>query len=143
MRRTGSILVIDDDAAIVDLIVEVLTDEGYVAYAAPDGAGALATIARHRPALVLLDMWMPDRRGAALIAQAREAGLATMPMVLMTTAPRDAEPLLVPGSIECLAKPFDLDDLLVRVARYVQPAVAETPALRAHAEPATGPAAAA
>lgn len=121
MQPTGSILVVDDDAAIVDLIVEVLTDEGYVAYAALSGAGALASITRHVPALLVLDLHMPDMSGGELIAQLRRAGLAIMPVVLITASPRDAAPLLVPGAIVCLAKPFELDDLLASVAGYVQP----------------------
>jgi CheY-like chemotaxis protein len=121
VQRTGSILVVDNEPTIVDLIVEILTDEGYVAYAAPDGASALTTIAHHPPALLLLDVRMPGMSGAELIAVLRGAGLAPMPMVLMTTAPRDAAPLLVPGLIECLVKPFDLDELLTCIARYVLP----------------------
>ena len=54
MYRTASILVVDDEPAIGDLIVEILTDEGYVAYSVPYGA-ALIAIARYLPALVLLD----------------------------------------------------------------------------------------
>jgi Response regulator receiver domain len=91
MQRTGSILVVDNDAAIVDLVVEVLTDEGYVAYSALDGAGALASITCHAPALLLLDLHMPGMSDVKLIAQLRRADLATMPMVLL------AAPLLVPG----------------------------------------------
>jgi CheY-like chemotaxis protein len=121
MQRTGSILVVDNDAAIIDLIVEILTDEGYVAYSALSGADALATITHHAPALLLLDLQMPGMSGVELIAQLRRADLATMPMVLLTASPHDAAPLLVPGAIECLAKPFDLDDLLACVARFVQP----------------------
>ncbi|MEO7910371.1 MAG: sigma-54-dependent Fis family transcriptional regulator, partial [Roseiflexaceae bacterium] len=44
-----------------------------------------------------------------------------IPIVVMTTAPRDAAPLLVRGASECLAKPFNLNELLACVARYVQP----------------------
>jgi DNA-binding NtrC family response regulator len=64
---------------------------------------------------------MPGMSGAELITALRGAGLATMPMVLMTASPRDAAPLLAPGLIECLVKPFDLDELLTCVARYVPP----------------------
>jgi CheY-like chemotaxis protein len=124
MQPTGSILVVDSETTISDLILEVLTDEGYVAYSAPDGRGALAAIASHAPALMLLDLDIPDMSGAALIAQVRLAGLATMPIVLMSTSPDTAAPLLVLQPIECLAKPFDLGDLLARVARYMQPAPA-------------------
>ena len=122
MQHTGGILVIDNDAAIVDLLVEVLTDEGYIVYAAPDGPHALAAIARHLPALILLDLHMPGMSGAELLAQLRRTGLATMPILLVTAAPCDATPLLIPGAVACLPKPFNLDDLLACVARDMQPA---------------------
>ena len=124
MPRMGSILVVDREPTIVDLLVEILTDESYVAYSAPSGADALATIARHPPALILLDMQMSDMSGAELIARVRIGGLTTLPIVLLSTVSLHTAPLLVPGLIECLAKPFDLDDLLACVARYVQPAAA-------------------
>ena len=124
MTCTGSILVVDYEPTIVDLLVEILTDAGYVAYSALPGAPALAAIARYPPALLLLDIRRPAMDGAALIAGVREVAPATMPIVVLTTAPRDADRLLVPESIELLAKPFDLDDLLVCVARHVRPAQA-------------------
>jgi DNA-binding response OmpR family regulator len=124
MQRTGNILVVDYEPIIVDLLIEILTGAGYRAYSAPPGAPALAAIARYPPALLLLDIRRPAMDGAVLIAQVREAGPATMPIVVMTTGPRDADPLLVPESIELLDKPFNLDDLLACVARHVQPAQA-------------------
>jgi DNA-binding response OmpR family regulator len=121
MQQTGSILVIDNEPTIVDLLVELLTNEGYVAYGTADGAGVLAAIARHRPALLLLDVRRPSMDGAQMIAEIRGACLTAVPIVLMTTAPLDAASLLVQGSIDLLAKPFDIDDLLACVARFVQP----------------------
>ena len=121
MQPTGSILVIDGESTIVDLLVEILTDAGYIAYTAPDGADARVAIARHRPALILLDVGRPGMCGVELIAHVRAADPAIIPIVVMTTAPRDAAPLLMLGVGECLAKPFDLDELLACVARYVQP----------------------
>ena len=129
MLHTGSILVVDNEPTIVELLVEVLTDEGYIAYSAQDGARALAMIARQHLSLMLLDVRMPGMSGDEVIAQLHAAGLATMPIVLITTSPRDAAPLLAQGSIECLAKPFAIDDLLACVARYMPPAhAAEQPA---------------
>ena len=63
----------------------------------------------------------PRCHGATLIAHLRAACLAATPIVLMTTAPRDAAPLLVLGAGACLAKPFEFDELLACVASYVQP----------------------
>jgi DNA-binding response OmpR family regulator len=124
MQRTGSILIIDQEPTIADLLVEILTDTGYVAYTAPQGAGALVAIARHPPALILLDVGWLGVGSVELIEHMRAVGLMTMAIVVMTTAPRDVAPLLVSAAVECLAKPFDLDDLLVCVARYVQPLAA-------------------
>jgi len=113
------------------LIVEILTDAGYVAYGAPDGAGALGVLACHSPALIVLDVGWPDTRSIELIEQVRAIGLTTLPIVAMITAPDAAAPLLVAGAVACLAKPFNLDDLLACVARYVQP-----PAVSLHARTA-------
>lgn len=124
MPPTGSILVIDHETTIVDLLVEILTDAGYVAYGAPPGARTLAAIARHLPALLILDIRHPNMNSTEMIEKMHRAGLATIPIVLMSTAPYDAAPLLVPGAVECLAKPFNLDDVLACVARYLQPAQA-------------------
>jgi DNA-binding response OmpR family regulator len=65
---------------------------------------------------------MPGLRGAALIAQVREISLASVPIVVMTTAPAVGAPLLITEAIEILPKPFDLGELLACVGRYVQPA---------------------
>jgi DNA-binding response OmpR family regulator len=121
MRDTGSILVIDNEPTIVDLLVELLTNEGYVAYGTADGTGVLAAIARHAPALLLLDVRRPSMDGAQMIAEIHRACLTAVPIVLLTTAPLDAKSLLVPGSIDLLAKPFDIDELLACVARFVLP----------------------
>jgi len=120
MRTSGSILVIDNEPTLVDLLLEILTDAGYVAYAAA-GARTLAAIAAHLPALILLDMHLPGVSSALLVAQIRAGSSARLPIVLMTTASLNAAPLLSAGAIECLDKPFDIDDLLACVGRYVQP----------------------
>jgi CheY-like chemotaxis protein len=122
MHSTSSVLIIDQDIATAHLIVEVLTYEGYIAYALSPGVDALATIVRYPPDLILLDMWMPDMSGAELIARLHDGRLVPIPIVLITTNPGDLAPLLASGSIDCLAKPFDLDDLLTCVAHYVRPA---------------------
>ncbi|HET9223512.1 MAG TPA: hypothetical protein VFO07_13455 [Roseiflexaceae bacterium] len=67
---------------------------------------------------------MSNMSAAELIAQVRAGGLATLPIVLLSTVSHHATPLLVPELIECLDKPFDLDDLLACVACYVQPPAA-------------------
>ena len=119
MQPTRSILIIDYETTLANLLVEILIDEGYSAYAVPDGVDALVAIADELPALILLDLGKPTMHGVELVERVRETILATTPMVLMTTAPREAAPLSGPGLAECLHKPFGLDELLACVARYL------------------------
>jgi DNA-binding response OmpR family regulator len=130
MSPSSSILIIDPEPTIADLLVEILTDAGYIAYTAPDDTHALAAIARHPPALIVLDVGWAATHNAQRIETMRRASLTTLPIVAMTTAPLDAPPLLGGAVTEYLAKPFDLDVLLACVARYVLPSTAE-PALLA------------
>ena len=120
MQRTGSILIVDSEPMIGALLVELLTDAGYAALSASDSASTFWLIINYAPALLLLDKRLPDMPGPELIAQLHGAGVAAMPIVLMSTEPRDVA-LLVPGAVRCLAKPFDIDEVLNCAAEYVQP----------------------
>ena len=115
MRQAGDILVVDDEVDIVNLVVELLQDEGYEVRSAFNGEMALAAIAQ--PAMILMDMYMPQMTGIMLIEHMRTNGISAIPVVLMTASPRAAEPLLNMDLVDYLAKPFDIDQLLQCVAR--------------------------
>ena len=112
------ILVVDDDAKIVRLVRTYLEREGYPVVAAADGPAALAAIEEHRPALVVLDLMLPELDGRAVIRAVRrdeEAG-ATPILVLSargTTIDRIAG--LEDGADDYLPKPFSPAELVVRV----------------------------
>jgi two-component system response regulator MprA len=125
MQRTGHVLVVDDQNDIVDLIVDFLRDEGYDVRGLTDGTAALTAIADQPPALILLDMFMPQMTGTELWEYLQSNQLADIPVVLMTASPSAAEHLLAQGATDYLAKPFDLDNLLACVERYVR--TEETP----------------
>jgi DNA-binding response OmpR family regulator len=127
MQRTGSILIVDGEPTIAELLVELLTDAGYAALSASDSASVFWIIINYAPALLLLDMQLPDMDGPELIAQLRGAGVAGMPIVLMSTGPHNVGPQ-VSGAARCLAKPFNIDEVLACVAGYVQPFGAEAAA---------------
>ncbi|MEA2642574.1 MAG: hypothetical protein QOF51_3968 [Chloroflexota bacterium] len=114
-----SILVVDDDPAILATIAEILELEGYDVLRAGDGAEALRALDACKancPALVVLDMRMPIVDGWAFAEELRQRGLAT-PILLMTAAPGAAEWVETIGAQGVLAKPFELNDLLDAVAR--------------------------
>ena len=109
MGRSGTVLVVDDDRALRDLVGDLLAEEGYHVHRAGDGTEAIAAVERERPDVVLTDAWMPGLDGAQL---ARRLQLQGVPIVLMSAVYADID---LPG-VPFLAKPFDLDRLLVVVA---------------------------
>jgi CheY-like chemotaxis protein len=121
MLRTQTILVVDDDPAIAALIAEVLTDEGYTVHLAYDAPGALAVIAAQVPDLVLTDLLLPGMSGLELLRRVRAQGHADLPIILVTVAADRATDLIRQGATACLLKPFDIDELVACVARYVSP----------------------
>lgn len=109
------ILVIDDDDAIRESLREVLGDAGYEVAVARDGREALAMMTP-RPALLLVDLMMPELDGWELIGELqRTAPLADIPICVLTAIPSHAPPKV--GAV--LQKPIDLDTLLATVARLI------------------------
>jgi CheY-like chemotaxis protein len=111
-----SILVVDDDDMIRDLVADALSDEGYAVIKAADGAEALRRRDEQMPALVLLDMRMPVLDGWGFARTVRERGLR-LPIVVMTAAENAERWREEIGGDGCLPKPFDLDVLFETVAK--------------------------
>jgi DNA-binding response OmpR family regulator len=120
MEMINDILVVDDDSATVEFLIEVIREEGYLCCGAYDGESALLAIETARPALVLLDLHLPGLSGIDVVTQLRRHDLAHVPILLMTA---DAAAAQLPTTVfpEYLLKPFDLDTLLMRIGRYVRP----------------------
>ena len=109
------ILVVDDEAAIRDVLAAFLEDEGYAVRTASNGRVALDLIARERPDLVLTDVMMPEMDGVEVARRLAAApDLANIPVVLMSAA---VAAQVAPPVAAFLPKPFGLDDVLAAVAR--------------------------
>ncbi len=123
MART--IAVFDDDTAILDMMRDALTEEGYNIVAETTADDALTIVLREQPALVILDFWIADRAaGLQALRLIREHPETSTTPVLICSADgaalRDyAEDWRALGC-ETLEKPFDLADFLERVARLVK-----------------------
>ena len=109
------VLVVDDDAAIRELVVEVLTREGYPVVSARDGRAALEEVARRAPDVILLDMRMPRLDGWGFARALSDRGIQ-IPLIVMTAAQNSTKWAAEVGADRCLAKPFDLSDLVAAVA---------------------------
>jgi DNA-binding response OmpR family regulator len=110
-----AVLVVDDDADIRRLMTTYLTLDGFAAEEAVDVAGALETIRRHRPDLVLLDIMMPGRDGLDLLGELRRAG--DLPVIMVTAKGDEADRVigLRLGADDYVVKPFSPAELVARV----------------------------
>jgi two-component system, NtrC family, nitrogen regulation response regulator NtrX len=106
-----TILVVDDEPALRDLVTELLEDEGYTVRSAPDGLAALETVAHDAPDLVLTDLYMPGLDGLGLVARLRSEWPG-LPIVVLSAAIRISPPAEVPF----VAKPLDIETLLAVIA---------------------------
>jgi DNA-binding response OmpR family regulator len=86
-----TVLVVDDEFDIRELLVDTLTDAGYNVIEAVNGNAALERIAADHPDIVLLDIWMPGMDGLEVLAQLRlSPDTAALPVILLTAMPADA-----------------------------------------------------
>lgn len=109
-----TILVVEDEPAIRELLVEVLQDEGYKVVAAADGIAALDILALQATDLVLTDVMMPGLDGLGVVRRMREQpGTARIPVIVMSAVLRTGVEGL--DRVSFLAKPFDIGRLLVEV----------------------------
>lgn len=116
------ILVVDDEIGIRELLSEILFDEGYRVHLAENAAQAREYRLSHTPDLVLLDIWMPDTDGLALLKEWSVQQLLTMPVIMMSghgTIETALEAIRV-GAIDFLEKPIALQKLLKTVAKAMQ-----------------------
>ena len=118
---TPSVLIVDDEPALREIMAEALAAEGYRVTTAVDGARALDHVRESRPDLVVLDLMMPVLDGWAFIDAYREIAEDEIPIIgvsaNMTT--EVAARLRNLGVRVCLAKPFDLDELIVWAKRVL------------------------
>ncbi len=110
-----TLLIVDDERAILDLLREVLEAEGYTVVTATDGLSALELVHAVQPALILTDIMLPQLDGLTLCARLQaDPQTAHLPVLLMSAG----RTLPAEGSYaEFLSKPFHLDDLLAVLAR--------------------------
>ncbi|MCI9505549.1 MAG: response regulator transcription factor [Oscillospiraceae bacterium] len=120
------ILVIDDDVPIGDMLEEVLTREGYRVSRAYSGTEGRLALGADRPDLALLDLMLPGLSGEELLPEIRD-----LPVIIVSAkADIDGKVgLLLGGAADYVTKPFDIRELLARIAvnlrRTAQP-VSET-----------------
>ncbi|OGN82432.1 MAG: DNA-binding response regulator [Chloroflexi bacterium GWC2_73_18] len=110
-----TILVVDDERNIVDLVRLYLEKEGFKVLAARDGREALVLHERHDPSLVILDLMLPELDGREVCREIRRRG--ETPIIMLTARAEDVDTIvgLELGADDYVTKPFNPRELVARV----------------------------
>ena len=110
-----TILVVEDDAPVRNLMVTTLKTHGYKYLTAPRGADAIMLASSHNPEVVFLDLGLPDMDGVDVIRQIRS--WSNMPIIVISARSEDEDKIsaLDAGADDYLTKPFSVEELLARL----------------------------
>ena len=110
-----TILVVEDDIALSNLLRSHLEAEGYHVLQVFDGPSALPAVEQHRPQLILLDWMLPGMDGLAVCRRLRQAYLT--PIIMLTARTEEVDQLLglEVGADDYIAKPFSIRQVIARV----------------------------
>jgi CheY-like chemotaxis protein len=113
------VLVVDDSVQVRALLARALRQRGYVVHEAADGPAALRLAFDVRPAVAIVDQWMPDMTGAELIRLLRAAPIPeirAMAIIGLSGRAGSEKELLGAGAVTFLAKPFGESELAAALA---------------------------
>jgi CheY-like chemotaxis protein len=118
-----TILIVDDELAIVDSLVDLLDDEGFGVITAPNGKVGLRKLEEELPDLIFIDIMMPVMDGREMLRRLREQPhYASIPVVMMSAVPMDvvfSESAKALGYSAFLRKPFDMKELLALIHEFL------------------------
>jgi DNA-binding response OmpR family regulator len=126
----GSILVVDDDPTVSDVVRRYLERAGYTVTLSADGHDALAAYERNRPDLVVLDLMLPGIDGLEVCRRLRSSA-SGVPIVMLTALGEEADRVLglQLGADDYVTKPFSPRELVLRVQSVLRRSLARpTPA---------------
>jgi two-component system response regulator AtoC len=121
MLRPSRVMVVDDDAETLALMLEIVAKEGFEVETAEDAETALRRLEQWQPELVITDIHMPGMDGLALLAAVREKE-PDIPVVLLTAygSLKTAVDAIKAGAFDYLSKPFVVEDIRLVVRRALE-----------------------
>jgi CheY-like chemotaxis protein len=116
----ATVLVVDDEFGIVDVLETILTDEGYRVLTACNGKQGLVRLSAEKPDVVLLDFMMPILGGGEMLrAMAGEPAYQRIPVIMISSLREDVIAERCTGYVAFLHKPFRVAAVLSTVARVL------------------------
>jgi two-component system, OmpR family, response regulator ResD len=133
--RSGSVLVVDDEPTIADVVARYLRRAGYETAVAHDGPGAIEMATRCRPALIVLDIMLPGFDGLEVMRRVRERPGDRTAIILLTARGEESDRVvgLRAGADDYVVKPFSPTELVARVdavLRRTRPAASAAEPIR-------------
>lgn len=122
-----TILIVDDEPTIVEVVALYLRREGFAVQTAGDGATALALVAQQRPDLIVLDIMLPGMSGFDVTRKLQAVG--EIPLIMLTARSDETDRVvgLELGADDYVTKPFSPRELVARVKAVLRRAKAATP----------------
>ncbi len=126
LSALGDILIVDDEASVIEVVSLYLQREGFRVRSARNGTDALVALQAERPALVILDVMLPHIDGLTLIRRMRETPALDVPVIMLTARGREADRIsgLDLGADDYVTKPFSPAELVSRVKAVLRRAAA-------------------
>ena len=115
-----SVLIIEDDPSISEIVARVLDKEGFITHAAFDGAQGLDTYYLTQPNIIILDVNMPVMDGWETLARLRRVSETPVIMLTVYSAKQDIIKGLELGADNYLVKPFGIKELIARVTTVLR-----------------------
>lgn len=122
-RNGKSILVIEDETDLAEVVRYNVEREGYECRTAPDGLAALAELRRRRPDLVVLDRLLPGKSGDEVAAEIRrDPANSDLPIIMLTAKAEESDQLVgfALGADDYVTKPFSVKVLLARIGALLR-----------------------
>jgi len=125
MTTPQTILIVEDETSIASFVALYLKNAGYVVKAVGTGGAALNAIAAEQPALIILDLNLPDMDGLEICRRVRKS--SDVPILMLTARDEDVDKIigLEVGADDYLTKPFNPRELVARVKSVLRRATAD------------------
>jgi DNA-binding response OmpR family regulator len=131
--RQRTVLLVDDEAALLDVLEQYLLEGGFGVVRAGDGPSAVEMFKQHLPDVVVLDLNLPGFPGTEVLRRIR--GVRDVPVIMLTSRVNEVDWVVGPelGADDYVGKPFSPRDVVARVKRVIRPSDVRSTCLRANA----------